>query len=915
MTSRGMAYGRAVAVWAGCWIAVASGYASEPRIAAPSFPVPEQSFTAAIQTGTGRYAKVAATGLYRVPAQAGAPYCVGRGLPVLFDGAVFVRGTDDFYTGETCLWSGRLVVQGEPGMIPAPVPQGFSGASPEFRGVFHSEQDGAFQHNALKECAPNWYFPKAFDIIGERKDDQGEKHPNPVKVAVAVPAPAADGDATLRIALNSNAAAGKDNALSVRLNGTPLMDGFSWKGSGYRIIEVDFDPSLLRDGENTVELSGDAVYIKYLDWVEIEANAAPRLRDGALTVQARANCPFSCPQARYAVDITQFGEEHAVEGREDVFALSAGHLYYFADRIAPPAFGPETAFSEPDLAGKDYVCIGRRDMLPALEPLIQRKTADGLHPACVALEDVMNVYNGGMYGPNGVEALLARAKPAYALLAAGFNRDCRDRLKHREKEPQWFPGIPAHLRQAEQLTVTDDGYTLDFTVKVGRVPVNSQEALAAWAAKAARYEPPDTLVLLTGQNTKVDFSGYQRQYAGKVPSSLIEADGRPPEEVRRDLFGLLQAGSRLAVYQGHAQSWELDKGLLDGSHAGTMPVSCWLLATCNGAYYHGDFEVYVRDWMGAPTGGCVNAIASASVGEDDQQDQVVRRFVENIDMHPEDDWGGMMRYLKKNLPLAEETMNDPNTPAFLKNSIAKDRKTIDAYSLLGDPALRVFASPRRAIAVKPPCDAPRRRVLSPGPVPVGVTFSGPWEAASFAADRFVIQGRAINDKAWVTVPLAEPLRREGNTFSFDSAALGLAGGVYEVRVAETCPGLPDTVWTVVRLLQESATPGVPVIRRWQGRPPASGDPEWIVYNARLKEPLADPKSVEYAFQIRDSARPDTLLEETAWQAVGQYKKRAADVPASFEIRARCRKHGAEGPWSEWTSMTLPPLPTGEVVPK
>ncbi len=884
-----------------------AAHASEPRIEAPSFPAPVQSFTAPVQTGVARCAKVNATGLYKKapdPARdQDAAYCLGRRLPVLYDGAVFVRGVDDFYTGETVVWAGKLDVQGEPGAIPPPTAQAFAAGKPALTAVFRAEQDAEFQHNALKDCSPNWYFPKAFDIIGVRKDENGDQHPNPVKVDVQVYAPLASAEATLRIALNSNAVADKDNTLTVRLNGTALAENIGWKGPGYRVIELDFAASLLKDGANAVELLGDAVYIKYLDWVEIVTEAQPRLRDGSLVVLAKEDAVLALPGARYAVDITDFGAERAVDAKEGTFQLAAGRLYYFSDKLGALDFGPEIQLAEPNLDGKDYVCVGLRAMLSALDPLLQRKTSDGLHPACVAFEDVMNVYNGGMYGPDGVVTMLQRAKPAYVLLAAGFNRDCRDHLNRRAKDPDWHPGIPARMRQVEQLTVTDDYYTLDLTVKVGRVPVRTKEELGAWAAKAARHETSDALVLFAGQNKKADFSAYQRQYVGKVPAALLEAEGQPPEKVRQQLFDLMKAGSRLVIYQGHAQSWELDKELLDKSHAASMPESCWLLATCNAAYYHADYDVYIRDWMTAPKGGCVNAIASSSVGEDDQQDQVVRRFVENLLKNPQDDWGGMMQYLKKNLPLCEETMKDPNTPAFLRNSIPRDRKTIDAYSLLGDPAARVFTTPPRKTEFQQPSaqGQKQRQVLPPGPATLSLQFYGPWEASSFAEDRIAVQWRPTGAEPWRALALEAPLHPEANPIPFDSAALGKDGGVFELRVVERHPNAPETVWTTTRILQEGGTPSVPIvrIRKAQAKGPEMDTLECI---ARAKGPLADPKAVQTQFQVRDKSQPDKILEDTAWLDAPRYKHAPQDINTSLEIRARYRKRGIEGAWSEWMSL-------------
>ncbi len=895
-------------------------HSSEPRILSPEFAVPTQSFMAPVQTGSARLATVKMLGLYQLPEDVAQVYCLGKLLPVLPNRLLFLRTVDDFYAGGNVVWTGAVNVDGASGVLPPPAIEAHVRDGGAFAARFRTEENKAFQYNHYKPPAPNWYFPKPFDVIGVRKDAQGEKHPNPVTVEVTVMAPAAQGQALLRVALNSNAAKGKGNTLGIGLNGVEITGTVAWQGPGYRIIEQDFDASLLRDGKNSVELLGDASYIKYLDWVEIVTPAQPELRDGRLVVEAQADAPLCLSGVRYAMDITDWAAERtlkAIDGADNTYNLERGRIYYFADHFDTLNFGGETVLAEAKIEGSDYVCVGMRAMLPALEPLLNLKKAQGLQTASVAFEDLVNVYNGGVYGPNAIMAFLERFKPEYLLLAGGFHRDCRGRRHTGSPDAPWHPGIPAEMRHVDQLTVSDDCYTLGNTIKVGRVPLRTPAELAAWAAKATHHTPPDSLVLLAGENKKADFSAYQRSHMGKVPAALLAADGRPQEETRDALFELMRSGRSLVVFQGHAQSWELDKGLLDTSHADAMPSSSWVLATCNAAYYHADYEVYLRDWMASPEGGCINTIAASSVGADDQQDQLVRRFVENAQKNPEEDWGGMMRYLKKNLPFIEKTMNDPNIPGFIKNTIPEARKTIDVYSLLGDPAARVLAAPRREAVIARADGEAWGNFLPLGPAALSLTLSGPWDEEALASGRVVLQWRMRNENTWKSLPLDTPLRIGPNPFPFDSAALGHDGGFYQLRTAEQHPCGAQTVWAITTLRQDSSKPGIPEIRfrktppraaapvEPQPAPAPDARPAMLMCIAREQGPALNRKAYETQFQLRDAGKPEEIIEDTGWQTMSRHLRALEETPATLEIRARFRKHGNESAWSAWTPMVLP----------
>jgi hypothetical protein len=662
-------------------------------VLAPAFEAPAQSFSAATQVGAAGQATVGISGLYHVSAEAATAGCfvAGTKLSPVYDNIYYISAIDDDYTGETVVWSGTLESKAGQGEMPRPAAQGIVDENGQYRAIFRTEEDLQFHHNYLKDCAPNWYMGPAYDIPGGNQDE-------PVVLTVQAPSLLRQGDAVLSVALNSNAPPAGRNTLSILVNGEQVAGEALWGGSGYRIIRVQIPAATLKVGANEISLLGDGEHSKYLDWVELEAPAVPKLQQGGLVVHAAGDGLLELTDADYAVDISEFGRERAlwpVQPASSSYRLEAGRRYYFSDRVGALHFEPPKHLSLPDLGGVQYLCLAKRDLLSALDPLLAQKRQEGITAAAIAIEDVLDVYNGGMYGPEGVLRLLLQFRPQFLLIAGGFNRDSRQRLPQNAGNPHFERGVPAYLKMVEQLTVTDDPYMLDYRVKVGRIPLDGRQELEAWVAKAATFRAPEELVLLSGKTDRFNFSARHAELAEEYELAHLPSEGGEPDEVRRQLFQMMRERPHLVVYEGHAQSWELDRGLLGPAHAPSIPLSSWIFATCNAAYYFAHYEAFVRDWLGAPEGGCINALASSSVGTADQQHKLVRAFLERLREAPAEDWGSMVHYLKRNLPLKEDEMQDARMSDADKRRILKDRMTVEAYSFLGDPAARVLADPPR----------------------------------------------------------------------------------------------------------------------------------------------------------------------------------------------------------------------------
>ncbi len=887
------------------------------------FEVSGQSFLCPVQTGRGRKALVERHGLYRLPADTSAAFNLGRKLRVLADEAVFVRGVDNLYSGENAIWTGDLHIEGAPASLPPPPVQGVVTADGHFRALFRAEEDRQFLTNMNKEPAPSWYFPKKDDIIGERVAQDGTRKGNRVRVAVEVVSPR-PGPALIRIGLNSNAPAGKPNRLVVFLNGTELVSA-EWSGLGYRVVQTAFEGGFLRDGENVVELLGDTGYSKYLDFVEIETNAAPALREGKLVVRAEADGPgFSVPGALRAVDVTEAGEERDLPGRMEAGALHAslqkGRLYYITSVIGSLTFSPEVRLEEPAGVGGSLVVVGPVRAEAILEPFLEAKRLAGLSARFVPFEQVRDVYNGGVYGPRGLETMVRRLGPKYLLIASGFHRDGRRREPGTPPASDFMPGVPAVFRHVEQLTVSDDDYTLGQTVGVGRIPARSAQELSAWVAKVLAYVPSDQVLLLAGHNDRENFPLLQKNELGNFPASLVSFEGLARGAVVPAVRGALDAGGRLVVYQGHGQSGELDKGMLMGKDGGSFPPSSWLLATCNSAYYFADFEVFLKDWLFHPSGGAVHAIAATSLARADVQDAMVKAFLQALAKKPDLTWGGMLNLLKRTVPVHVESLGESaDVPAFFRAQVAEERKSVEVMTLLGDPSAPILPVTRRQALVRFPSLAKEGATAPSGALAGEMTLSGPWSAGNLSGLALAWSPGARSDE-WREIARTKPFSSGMTSFVVPAGTGEADGGPLRLRLVERRAGLPEVVWLETKVVRESSKPRAPTVNARRVYTYAAGGFAWT---CRAANPgtFAESKPLFAQFQVGARTATPTgpagsdheVCGDTGWVPGLQQGFDETSLFGARFVRARIQREGVTGEWSPW--RPLEPADKGETPKK
>jgi hypothetical protein len=85
-----------------------------------------------------------------------AVYNMGRELPKLAGNVVFARAIDDTYTDTNVLWAGELQFEGERGVAPDPLPDGYLMGN-AYIGRFRTDVNEAFSVNNHFPAGPNWF--------------------------------------------------------------------------------------------------------------------------------------------------------------------------------------------------------------------------------------------------------------------------------------------------------------------------------------------------------------------------------------------------------------------------------------------------------------------------------------------------------------------------------------------------------------------------------------------------------------------------------------------------------------------------------------------------------------------------------------------------------------------------------------
>ncbi len=525
------------------------------------------------------------------------------------------------------------------------------------------------------------------------------------------------GDATparLGIALWSGSESPKspDHHLRVLVNGQPVADE-RWDGKGLRLISAEFSPSILTDGVNRITLdtpgdTGVTADLNYLDWLELGYPRRLLAQDdrldfwsqgGALRLEgfsgAAAVYDITDPLKPQLMSIQSLGDGsillETLPGRR-YLALGAGGYQQVAS-LTPYVVQPD--LRAPGL-GADYLAIAPPDLLPALQPLLEARAAEGFRVTAIPLDAVYDQFNFGMPEPQAIQRMLRYAAanwqpaPRFLLLVGDASYDPKGYLAPPEANrlPTFLVDTVYGGQTASDVAFVelDDDDLPDLAL--GRIPARTPEQVSAVVAKTLRYErglnsetvPYRLLAVADGQEPsfKADAEAWLELFPDNLQTEVLSP---PPgaSDAASQIQTRLKEGESWVAYFGHGSinMWGKDR-LFTAEDASrldnldNLPVV--LNMTClTGLFTHPRVESLTEALLFNPNGGAVAVLAPSSLTLAYDQSFLSQPLVKEMLARPDARLG--------EIHLAARRQIDLDSPG--------KRDVMMTFMLFGDPALRL----------------------------------------------------------------------------------------------------------------------------------------------------------------------------------------------------------------------------------
>lgn len=531
-----------------------------------------------------------------------------------------------------------------------------------------------------------------------------------------------------RLVADLQGAADGSHQLALTLNGQPLGT-VTVAGKSRAVPRLEVPAGMLRSGANTLQVQSVAGGLVFVDHFEVGYDrdlrasgdylssrfGAARFAGARLFASSEVSVfDLADPDRPLRLARAKTRPELGGTYRVDFENGAAGGRFVALGRSAlRPAPAPELA-ATPSLRAPanaaDYLVIAPPALLGPARDLAAYRRAGGLAAAVVNLDDIYAEFAGGHADPRAIGAFLAYVArgwaqpPRYVLLAGSGSYDWRNVQGYGDNL------LPMLLVDRGGSLFPSDARYADFggdgvpDVAIGRVPALSASELQDYLAKLQAYERGDgpwldqVLLLADGADSRFDFAAESRSFASLLPrgfASQVLALAEQPSlaATRGQLFGALDEGRAWLTYVGHGGVDRLSaQGLLTKTDVPGLdnPGRLFVLQTVSchvGLHGLPGFDSLGEDLVIDPAAGAVAVVAPAWLSEHDEAKILADRLLRQVFQLRRERLGDALLH-------AEASAAASGVPASL----------LEAYQLLGDPALRLRLEPEAPAA--PPACAP-----------------------------------------------------------------------------------------------------------------------------------------------------------------------------------------------------------------
>jgi len=529
----------------------------------------------------------------------------------------------------------------------------------------------------------------------------------------------AETDDEAALTVHFQGATATSHRVRLLLNGTELGE-CAWSGAAPESARFEFDQSVLLEGANVLRceallddpesysrplLNGfDVTYERLYRAVE-DRLFCPGGEVGVVTVDGFAVgdsepsvLVFDVTEPRSPRLIKGVTVEETAYGYRASFWSGSSEARYFvvsegalasAERIWPDL--PSDLKSPSRKA--EYLIITTSQLAGAARDLADWREEHGLRAMVVDVEDVYDEFNDGIASPRAVRRFLTHAhdkwshRPRYVLLAGSGTYDYKD-----------YDGcggnlVPPMLVSTDYGLFSSDGRLADTDgdgvceMAIGRIPVETPQALSAVIAKIKGYEtsemalPQEIVLAADDPDEGGDFPSDSDDLATLVPpvgftTTKVYLSESDLDEAREQLLDAVRGEAALVNFLGHAGLDRLaQEGLLTSADVPSLggisrPPVLTAMTCIVGRFelpgYHTLGELLVLE----PTGGAIAAWAPSGLPMNAESKSLAEGFLQSA------------------LVEAEETLGDAVLAAQGLYAAAGGRaEVLYVYNLLGDPAL------------------------------------------------------------------------------------------------------------------------------------------------------------------------------------------------------------------------------------
>jgi hypothetical protein len=512
------------------------------------------------------------------------------------------------------------------------------------------------------------------------------------------------------------AAINPDHRVSLAVNGTGVGT-FEWDGQA-AVTQTVTVPAGVLTGANTLTvslpgISGAQVESAYFDAFRVDY--ATSGGSGAFAgVPGQASYALTLSNANggvWALDISSATQPVVLTGLSgtavtigDATSSPTPRRYWLsteAEVRTPVALRAPLGANG---AAADYVLISHADFLPALQPLIATRQAQGLTVVVENVQALYDTFGDGRPSPDAIRAYIANSystynrRLKYVVLVGDGTFDPKRYVS--TGQPTFIPPYLATVdpwlgeTAADNRFVTVEGDDALPDVAIGRLPVNTLAQAQTVAAKLSGYA--GTIGFWTGSAL---FVADDRDGGGDFPATaermiandlggglqvgrIYHAPGGVITTTRTAITHTLNSGMGLVVYNGHSsqRQWAGERLFhMDDANAltnaGRYPVMVQL--TCfTGSFHDSALSTLDESLLLRANGGAIGVWGATGLGIATGHDSLAQGFLTRIYRDRQPDVGTAL--LAGKLSLA-------GTGQYLD--------LLDTFTWLGDPATQAAVRP------------------------------------------------------------------------------------------------------------------------------------------------------------------------------------------------------------------------------